>query len=206
MTWSALVLSAPGNPDPDFCYAGPIAAYRIRRWGALLPKQYPAGILVSMCGKILFGFLALLASFLAGCSTVESRIQSNPQLYGSLSPTDQALVRQGQIRQGMSKAAVFLAWDNPDRIRAGYRLGHPFEAWVYTTTRTTLLPDYYYYPGFYRFGYFRGGLWRHHHHFYSFGLYSYPFDPYPDIVSYEVPYKIVYFEGDRCTGWEYLTH
>jgi hypothetical protein len=25
------------------------------------------------------------------------------------------------------------------------------------------------------------------------------------IVSYEVPYKIAYFEGDRCTGWEYLT-
>jgi hypothetical protein len=31
-----------------------------------------------------------------------------------------------------------------------------------------------------------------------------PFDPYPEIISYEVPYKIVYFEGDRCTGFEYL--
>src|SRR5258705_1841510 len=78
--------------------------------------------------------------------------------------------------------------------------------YFYTTTRTTVLPDYYYYPGFYRFGYFRGGVWRHHHHFYSFWLYSYSFDPYPDIVSYEVPYKIVYFEGDRCTGWEYLNY
>jgi len=24
------------------------------------------------------------------------------------------------------------------------------------------------------------------------GLYSYPFDPYPEIISYEVPHKIVY--------------
>jgi len=23
-------------------------------------------------------------------------------------------------------------------------------------------------------------------------------------AAYEVPYKIAYFEGDRCTGWDYL--
>jgi hypothetical protein len=109
-----------------------------------------------MYRKLCFGLVALLASFVAGCSTVESRIKSNPQIYASFSPADQALVRQGQIREGMPKAAVFLAWGNPDRIRSGVRLGHPFEAWVYTTTRATVLPDYYYYPSFYGFGYFRG--------------------------------------------------
>ena len=62
----------------------------------------------------------------------------------------------------MSKSAVFLAWGNPDRIRSGVRQGHPFEAWIYTTTRTIVLPDYYYAPGLY----FRGGVWGHHHHFY----------------------------------------
>ena len=71
-----------------------------------------------MYNKLWFGLVvALLASFLAGCSTVESRIKSNPQIYTSLSAADQALVRQGQIREGMSKAAVFLAWGNPDRIQ-----------------------------------------------------------------------------------------
>jgi outer membrane protein assembly factor BamE (lipoprotein component of BamABCDE complex) len=70
-----------------------------------------------MYRKLCFGFVAvLLATLLPGCSTVESRIKSNPQLYASLSPADQALVRQGQIRVGMSKGAVFLAWGNPDRI------------------------------------------------------------------------------------------
>jgi hypothetical protein len=101
-----------------------------------------------MFRKLSFGLAALIASFLAGCSTVESRIESNPQIYASFSPEDQALVRQGRIREGMPKAAVFLAWGNPDRIRSGVRLGHSFEAWVYTTTRSTVLPDYYYYPGF----------------------------------------------------------
>ena len=83
-----------------------------------------------MFRKLSFGLAALIASFLAGCSTVESRIKSNPQIYASFSPADQALIRQGEIREGMPKAAVFLAWGNPDRIRSGVRLGHSFEAWV----------------------------------------------------------------------------
>ena len=168
-------------------------------WRVSVPPMF-AKILLSMYRKLCLGLVALLASFLAGCSTPGSRIKSNPQIYSSLSPADQTLVRQGQIRVGMSKAAVFLAWGNPDRIRSGERQGHPFEAWVYTTTRTIVLPDYYYSPGLY----FRGGVWRHHHHFYTFGLYSYPFDPYPYVVADEEPYKSAYFEGDRCTGWEYL--
>ena len=147
--------------------------------------------------------LLALVFILAGCSTVDNRIKSNPQIYASLSSADQALVRNGQIRVGMSRAAGFLAWGKPDRIRYGIRQGHSFEVWIYTTTSSTVLPSSYY-PGLYGFGYFRGGIWRHHHHFYSIGLYSYPFDPYPEIISYEVPYKIVYFEGDRCTGFEYL--
>jgi hypothetical protein len=156
--------------------------------------------------KLCFRLVALLASFVAGCSTVESRIKSDPEIYASLSPADQALVRKGQIREGMLKPAVFLAWGNPNGVKSGVRLEHPFEVWVYTTTRNTVLPDYSYYPGFYRFGYFRGGVWRHHRHFSSFGLYSYPFDPYPYIISYELPYKMAYFEGDSCAGWEYLIY
>jgi hypothetical protein len=151
---------------------------------------------------LLLSLVAILALFLTGCSTVESRIQSNPQVYGLLSPSDQALVLQGRIREGLPKAAVYLAWGSPDRIRFGVRSGHTFEAWTYTTLRSDFVPNYSYYG----FGYFHGGLWRHNHFFYSFGPYPYPFDPYPDVVSYEVPYKTVFFEGDRCTGWEYLRY
>jgi hypothetical protein len=77
--------------------------------------------------KLLFGFAALLAFFLAGCSTAESRIQS-PAL------------------------------------------------WLTLTSGPGACP-----PGANQARYVES------------------------IVSYEVPYKIAYFEGDRCTGWEYLT-
>ena len=157
-----------------------------------------------MSSKLCWGFVALLVLFLTGCSTVESRIRSNPQVYASLSPGDQTLVRQGRIREGLPKAAVYLAWGRPDLIRSGVRSGHTFEAWTYTALRSEFVPDYYYYPGYY--GGFPGGFWWHNHFFYSFGPYPYLFDPYPDIVSYEVPYKTVFFEGDRCTGWEYLRY
>jgi len=151
------------------------------------------------------GLAICLAVLVAGCSTIENRIQSNPQIYGSLSPSDQGLVRSGQIRNGLSKSAVFLAWGRPDHIRYGNRRGHPYEAWVYTMTWNEVVPDFY--PSFYDFGYYRRpGYWPYprYSRFYG-GFYGPLFDPFPDdIVSYEVPYKTAFFENERCTGWEYV--
>ncbi len=145
---------------------------------------------------------ALLFGFLAGCSTVDSRIQGNPQTFAALSPADQDLVRRGAIREGMPRAAVFLAWGRPDRVRYGSRAGIPFEVWIYTTTRSEIVPGYY--PSFSGFGYYRYGWNRpfYGHH----GFYGYPFSPYlsDDIVSYEIPYKTAFFERGLCTGWEYI--
>jgi hypothetical protein len=153
----------------------------------------------------LYGLLAVLVSFLAGCSTVESRIESNQRAYASLSPADQALVHSGHIREGLPQSAVFIAWGQPDRTRSGSRNGHPYEAWIYTTTRS----EFSYYPGssypdsFYWGGYgFRHRFWGHRHFFYE-GPYFY--DPFPEeLVTYEVPYKTAFFENGRCTGWEYI--
>jgi hypothetical protein len=146
------------------------------------------------------GLIAVFSMLLWACSTVESRIEENPQVYASLLPGTQALVRQGMIREGMPKSAVYLAWGRADRIRFGSRAGHPFEAWIYTTTQSQIVTNYY--PTFYRFGYYRyGGYWPYHR--FHGGFYS--LDPFVDeIVSYEVPYKVAFFEGDRCTGWEYI--
>ena len=47
---------------------------------------------------------------LSSCSTPETRISEHPDLYQSLSHKNQALVSQGQIRIGMSRTAVWLAW------------------------------------------------------------------------------------------------
>jgi len=150
---------------------------------------------------LFLGIAVLLFGFLAGCSTVDSRIRGNPQTFASLSPGDQALVHQGGIREGMTRAAVYMAWGKPDRVRYGSRAGVPFEAWIYTTTRSEIVPGDY--PPFSGYGYYRYGWSRP---FYGRGGFYgyYPFNPYiSDIVDYEVPYKSAFFERDRCTAWEY---
>lgn len=72
-----------------------------------------------------------LALALTGCSTVATRIQKNPQAYAALSPREKALVTQGQVREGMSKPAVYIAWGRPDSIVHGSSAGRPYEAWSY---------------------------------------------------------------------------
>ena len=49
--------------------------------------------------------IAAGAVILTGCATPEARISKNPEIYQRLSPRDQALVSQGQIRPGMTMDA-----------------------------------------------------------------------------------------------------
>src|SRR3979411_2351542 len=89
---------------------------------------------------------ALILLLLAGCAMVEDRIKEKPFAYSQLSPADQALVRSGQVRNGFTRDQVYLAWGSPDRVRSGFRNGHAYEAWVYTTYRTAY--SGYYYPAY----------------------------------------------------------
>lgn len=141
--------------------------------------------------------ISLLLIF-AGCSTVDTRIQENAGMFASLSPADQNLLRQGKIRAGLPKAAVYVAWGQPDQIRSGFRSGHQFEAWVYTQVRSVYAPAYY--PHFFRFGFYHYyGYWGG---FPFYGPIGGPY--YSDFISVEMPYKTAFFEGNRCTGWEYI--
>src|ERR1051325_5697666 len=95
--------------------------------------------------------LAMGASFLSSCSTPETRISEHPDLYQSLSHRDQALVSQGQIRIGMSRTAVWLAWGTTDRKIMGNMGSGPTETWIYTHYAS--YPYYSYYaPLDYYFG------------------------------------------------------
>src|SRR6516162_11382739 len=85
--------------------------------------------------------LAAGALILTSCSTPETRISEHPDLYQSLSHRDQALVSQGQIRIGMSRTAVWLAWGTTDRKIIGNMGGGPTETWVYV-----YYASYPYYP------------------------------------------------------------
>ena len=135
--------------------------------------------------------LTLGALWFTGCTTVpnpqDRRIGENPQWYQSLSQSDQLLVRQARIREGMGKNAVFLAWGQPDSVTTGTDHGKPVETWIYTAVQ----PQYV--TGFSMGGpaYYGGG-------FYGYGGPS----VFQDVVYTQEPAAMVRFENERVTAWQ----
>ncbi len=86
---------------------------------------------------------AFLALALTGCETTspsERRAQKNPALFGSLSEGERAAVLRGEVKEGMSRDAVYLAWGSPGRVMSGSREGKEQEKWAYfvaTPVQTT---------------------------------------------------------------------
>src|SRR6266566_8801230 len=162
--------------------------------------------------KALTPGIAIGALIFAGYSTTETRISGHPEIYQSLSSRDQALVSQGQIRDGMSPNAVWLAWGSPDRKIVGNMRGRPTETWIYVHY-TTYCPYPSYGPDYgwgYGFGLtFVGIAGRHHRHGgRSFVFFGSPFyDPFyysyiPPSIPY--PYKTVTFANGRVMSFQYL--
>ena len=143
----------------------------------------------SLSGALTFA-IAAGALLLTSCSTIESRISENPEIYRNLSSRDQALVNQGQIRYGMSRNAVWLAWGSPDSKVIGNMRGHSTETWIYVHYAT-----YPYYPYYSPYGP-------------GFGFFGDPFyDPFyysliPPSIPY--PYKTVTFSNGRVVSFQYL--
>ena len=130
-------------------------------------------------------------------------------MFNSLSPSDQALVKEGKIRVGMPQNAVWLAWGAPEQKAMGAMRGRETETWMYVTY-TSAYPYGYPYPGpYYGYGYgfgFVGAARFHGHH--RFLFYGDPFyDPFyysyiPPSVAY--PYKTVTFANGRVMSFQYL--
>jgi hypothetical protein len=141
-------------------------------------------------GASVLGIATVVLTF-TSCSTPQTRISDHPDLYQSLSSRDQALVSQGQIRYGMSRNAVWLAWGSPDSKVIGNMRGHSTETWVYVYYVT--YPYYYPYYGPYGPG---------------FGFFGDPFyDPfYYSLISPSIPYpnKTVTFSNSRVMSFQYL--
>jgi hypothetical protein len=150
--------------------------------------------------------LAVVASAFTftGCSTTESRISDHPEIFNTLSPTDQALVREGRIRPGMSQNAVWVAWGAPDEKIAGAMRGRTTETWVYITYETAYR---YGYPRGPYFGYgFGGGAFIRSHHHHRFAFFGDPFyDPFYSAIppSVAVPYKAVTFSNGRVLSFQH---
>lgn len=129
--------------------------------------------------------LATGALILTSCSTPQTRISEHPDIYQSLSPRDQARVSQGQIRTGMPRTAVWLAWGSPDRKIIGNMGAGRRETWVYIYYAT-------YYPCY--------GPWDP---YFGAPLY-YPF--YDSDLPPTTPYpgKVVTFANGRVVAFQYL--
>lgn len=144
----------------------------------------------------------LPALLLASCATnsVERRIQKNPASFSKLSKKQQDLVQRGQIAEGMSRDAVFLAWGRPGRVMSGSRDGRGRERWAYFHTAPVSTVG---------FGY---GAWGPHPFYSSFGvhpLYGYGFGPgwgWGTGVDY-VPYidRTVEFSNGKVVAWERMS-
>ena len=168
---------------------------------------------------LLFG-VAASALILASCSTPQTRINDHPDLYQTLSPRDQALVNQGQIRSGMSQNAVWLAWGEPDRKIVGNMAGRSTETWIYIYYVT--YPYYPYYGPWgpwasynpspaYNLGYTTVGAATgsaHYHGGRAFVFFGSPFyDPfYWSYIPPSIPYpgKVVTFSNGRVISFQYL--
>lgn len=149
------------------------------------------------------------ALILTSCSTTETRISDHPDIFQTLSPRDQALVREGKIREGMSRDAVWLAWGTADQKATGTVRGRAVETWIYNEYTYANAP--YPYPrGPYGYGgYYGGGVVFHHHRNHRFAIIGDPFfDPFyysyiPPRVAY--PSKTVTFSGGRVVSIQVLT-
>jgi len=148
----------------------------------------------------LFACTALALVTLSCTSARERRITNNPQIYQSLSTSDQLLVQQGRIREGMTKEGVFLAYGRPDSVATGKQKGASIEKWTFMGTQPMYANTFN--MGWGGWGGWGGRGWGGP----GCGYYG-AWDPYwgisPTVVY--VPYKAatVTFRGNRVT--EYLT-
>jgi len=136
--------------------------------------------------------LLLAAAFLTGCaSTIEDRRKERLAAYSALPPETQSLVDHGQIKVGMSKDAVYIAWGKPDQTLQSESDQDRIETWVYHGS--TLRPYHYWDYGYHGWGPY-------------YGYYNYSPLPYLETDYYPVYYVSgeVNFQNDRVASWRNL--
>ena len=144
-----------------------------------------------MSWKLLFTTLSAALSLASCVSTPASRIQKNPALFNSLPPSQKTLVESGQIAEGMSPPAVFLAWGDPSAVAEGNLNGKSATRWIYTSLQPVYTPP----PSFWAGPYWGGPYWGP-------GFYR-PYYPYYNDVTY-VPVNTGYvlFINGKVQSWE----
>ena len=82
---------------------------------------------------VLWLSLAVAIGFFSGCTTPETRIRQNPELFASLPSEQQEMIRRGQVAVGFSAEMVRLALGEPDRFSTRTDQDGASEVWHYIT-------------------------------------------------------------------------
>jgi hypothetical protein len=82
---------------------------------------------------ILLSAYAAVLVFAPGCSTTESRIRRNPELFSQLNTEQQEMIRRGQVAVGFNAEMVRLALGEPDRYTSRTDQDGTSEVWHYVT-------------------------------------------------------------------------
>ncbi len=129
------------------------------------------------------------ALFFVSCSshTPQGRIEKNLALYNDLSVQEQELVSRGQIAEGMTPQAVFLAMGSPDRRLEGSNAGVRTMRWDYTSLSPIYTNSFY--------GHFGSGWGRYSRRYGGFGF-------SPTIHYVPTRSNSVWFENERVRSWE----
>lgn len=138
-----------------------------------------------------FFILGLAAVLLTGCaSTIESRKKEHYNAYSQLSVDQRAAVDAGQIKVGMPKDAVYIAWGKPHQVLVTELPAGKNEVWLYMDT---YLQSYNYWG------------WGFRPHCGPYPYYNGPF-LYYDYLPVSYAKAEVIFEGDKVKQWRTLPH
>jgi hypothetical protein len=72
-------------------------------------------------------------SFLAGCSTFQSRARERSETFESLTPTEQERLKRGTINVGDTQDMVYIALGNPEEKRDVTTADGTSQTWIYRT-------------------------------------------------------------------------
>ncbi|OAM88454.1 hypothetical protein OH491_10780 [Termitidicoccus mucosus] len=75
--------------------------------------------------------VALLALVFAGCSTIGSRIKEKAAVFDTLTPEEQASIRQGSVGLDYTIDMVYMALGKPDHVTEKVTSGGADTTWIY---------------------------------------------------------------------------
>lgn len=155
--------------------------------GIVLGKFKISVRIFSMMRIMSFSFSAIVALALSSCSvsTIASRIQEKPQVYQNLPSQEQSLVQVGNIAEGMTPQAVYIAWGQPTSTIEGNIDGIPTTRWLYSDLQPVFSPAPY-------VGCLGYAPWRSPYCYY----------PYNDVTYVPVNTAYVLFKNGKVVSWE----